>query len=124
MKKFALIFTLFIGVAVVTQGQDQKVKVKVKGSPTTRSEAGNYDAVANAETDKLDKIVILTPDQRAAINSINVSLARRAEIINANNPANKAELLTQLENARTNMYMQKLTDEQKLKYKATFPQKQ
>ena len=118
MKKLVLVFTLFIAAGISAQAQEMKVKtdgqkVKIKG------EVGNYEAVANRETEKLDKLVNLTAEQKTAINSINLSLARRSEIVNANNADNKQELLQQLENARTNMYMQKLTDEQAAKYKAS-----
>ena len=117
MKKLVLVFTLFIGAVSFAQAQDKKTTTTT--TSTTRTETRSYEAVAARETDKLDKIVKLTPDQKTAINSINLSLARRAEMVNANGGENKQELLTQLENARVNMYMQKLTDEQAAKFKAS-----
>jgi hypothetical protein len=128
MKKIALVFTLFLGAVFSSQAQDQKVKVDAKDQTVkVKTSAGketiSYEDVANRETEKLDKLVKLTADQRTAINSINLSLARRYEIVNANNADNKQELLQQLENARTNMYMQKLTDEQAAKYKASLQTK-
>jgi hypothetical protein len=129
MKKIALVFTLFMGVVFSSQAQDQKVKVDAKDQTVkvktsgTKTETISYEAVADKETEKLDKIVKLTPEQRTAINSINLSLARRQEIVNTNSAPNKQELLQQLENARMNMYLQKLTDEQAAKYKASMQSK-
>lgn len=106
MRKLALLLTLFIGAATVTQAQDRS------------KDASPYAAAANAETEKLDKIVQLTEAQKEQIYKINVSLAERTAILASSDSPDKESLTKEVETYRARMYKQTLTPEQAKKYEA------
>lgn len=111
MKRIILLAALSLGIATSSNAQN---KTAVNNSPKAMS---TIEATAKQETDKLDKIVSLTPQQRANILEINTSLAKRLEILNSSNSQNKEEMTKQLEKNRIEMYSQQLTVDQQVKYK-------
>lgn len=119
MKRIILLAALFTGIITAANAQDKKI------SETSQQEASSLNAIAKQETDKLDKIVSLSADQRVAIQRVNLSLAHRMQTVKANSPqAEQDRVSKELDNVRTNLYLQHLTAEQQAKYKSYTTQKQ
>ncbi len=110
MKKLALIFALSLGSLTAVQAQN---------SVAAQKEQSAYEAVANKETDKLDKLVNLSAEQRQKIYNINLALAQRTAIIEESENIDKTALFSEVEKYRSEMYLQTLTPEQAVTYKKT-----
>ena len=99
--------TLLIGAAGSVQAQP---------SAATQGDKSELTVIATKETDKLDRLVKLTPEQRTKIYNINLSLAQRTTILEKSDNADKSTLERELETYREEMYHQTLTPEQAATY--------
>jgi hypothetical protein len=121
MKKIALLAILSIAAFTTVQAQSKSNSAKATAAAAAATETP-IEQSAKAETDKLDKLVRLTAEQKAKISDINLSLARRESIVtsNKNNTAEENQrAISEIRNARINAYMQSLTPDQGAKYKAS-----
>ena len=120
MKKLALSITLFLGMYTSVNAQNQGTTSSSVSVPITmKVEAQQHESLAKQQTEAIDKIVGLSDDQKAKIYDLNLSLAKRTEIVQNGDQQNKDALLKEIDANRINMVFQQLTNEQAAKYKAS-----
>lgn len=110
MRKIAFALALLFGIINGAQAQN-------KSAAVSTDKPLSIEAVAQHETDKLDKVVRLTPEQKRQIQDLNLSLAKRVELVESSKIENKEVVMRQIEDNRVKMYLQVLTDNQAALYK-------
>lgn len=120
MKKLALSITLFLGMYTSVNAQNQGTTSSSVSVPITmKVEAQQHESLAKQQTEAIDKIVGLSDDQKAKIYDLNLSLAKRTEMVQNGDQQDKDALLKEIDANRINMVFQQLTNEQAAKYKAS-----